>query len=140
MNNLKNDIEELHLLEREWNDINEELAKAYPLQIKQREIGNLVDQKIRDILEKIKSSAYYAEFVNFCENNYEMNSYHLELTNNDEDREVMIDDGTLHISFGKIRACFISNQEINRAEWNKLAKWVLKELVVVVPEFKNIKL
>ncbi len=44
------------------------------------------------------------------------------------DRKVVEDDGTLHITIGQVRGCFICNQDITRVEWNREARPILKAL------------
>jgi SMC interacting uncharacterized protein involved in chromosome segregation len=44
----------------------------------------------------------------------------------DSDRKICEDDGTLHITIGKVRGCFISNQELTSSEWNKEARPIVK--------------
>lgn len=50
-----------------------------------------------------------------------------DLDNTDDFRECMEDDRTLHITIGKVRGCFICNQDITKAEWNKLARPIVKQ-------------
>jgi len=45
----------------------------------------------------------------------------------DDFRDCMEDDGTLHITIGKVRGCFICDQDITKAEWNKLARPIVKQ-------------
>lgn len=42
--------------------------------------------------------------------------------------DVYEDDGTLHVSIGQVRGCFICNQELTRREWNAEARQVLQNL------------
>lgn len=60
----------------------------------------------------------------------------------DRDREdgvwrVGEDDGTLHINFGKVRGCFICNQDISAKEWKADAKKVLEKLNVPKEVYKG---
>lgn len=38
------------------------------------------------------------------------------------------DDGTLHVRIGKLRGCFICNQDLTKSEWKKEAREILKQL------------
>jgi hypothetical protein len=47
------------------------------------------------------------------------------------------DDGTLHISIGQIRGCFICNQDLSRKEWNAEARTILKNLGIPFSRLNN---
>lgn len=62
---------------------------------------------------------------------------YIDLENADTLRNVCEDDGTLHITFGKVRGCFICNQDIKKSDWNILAKEILKKFNFPFSELKN---
>lgn len=48
--------------------------------------------------------------------------------NSDDFREIGEDDGTLHVSVGKLRGCFISDQFCSRKEWNARARAIKAQI------------
>jgi len=103
-------------LEEEKNKLEEKFNKL------ENKLENIVKEQNKELIEKIEASD---------EHNYTF----IDLKSDSDEITVHEDDGTLHINFGKIRGCFIGNQDINKSEWNKLAKKVLSEL-----NLKNFKI
>lgn len=137
---LTKEISELEAIKNESKEVSDELSKFYALETRKRELHKEEDAKKLEILNKIKETPYYTAFVDFFENSFEASYHFLALDKEDSYREIHEDDGTLHITFGKIRGCFISNQEIERADWNKRANVVLTELKTLFPEYAGMKL
>ena len=50
----------------------------------------------------------------------------VEINKSEDFRRAVEDDGTLHITIGQVRGCFICNQDIRKAEWNRQATPILK--------------
>lgn len=55
--------------------------------------------------------------------------------NSDNVKEICEDDGSLHITIGKIHGAFINNQDLTKAEWNKLARPIAKEFGFKLPKY-----
>lgn len=93
-----------------------------------------VNQKIYDLQNKIKTLASKIEQEILYSNKEIVQKFEeagavdvsADLDNNDSDRNMNEDDGTLHITIGKIHGCFISDQDLSKSEWNKLARPIVK--------------
>ena len=72
------------------------------------------DEHYKPIIKKLEDAGYTFLCYDF--------------ENSDDYFEVVEDDGTLHISYGKVRGCFICNQEISRKEWKAEAREVFAKL------------
>lgn len=92
-------------------------------------------QKISDLKSEISDTNFdlqvdvrnkYAESFDAFENAGAEYTY-VDAENEDSLREVIEDDGTLHITIGKARGCFICNQDLTRSEWNKEARPIVKQ-------------
>lgn len=81
---------------------------------------------ITDSLEKQVLDNNQETVKMFEENDVEYIFVDLEAS--DDRLSVVEDDGTLHIRIGKVRGCFICNQELKKSEWNKEVKEILKKL------------
>lgn len=60
-----------------------------------------------------------------------------EIDNLGTERSANEDDGTLHITIGNIRGCFISDQDITKSEWNRLARPILKRFGFSIKDINN---
>lgn len=51
--------------------------------------------------------------------------------------DITEDDGNIHFTMGRIRACFWMGQELTKTQFNKIAKEVLKGMWTTFTEFKK---
>jgi len=93
--------EQIRPLEREKYEINKELR--------------IVTETLEEV---VKSEQRNKEFIEKC-NEFDPEDIFVDLEENDDRFEYGTDDGTLHISQGKIHACFISNQDLSKKEFKE---------------------
>jgi len=115
------------------NELAELYAKRHNLEkklepIKKRivEINTIKRREEDEELEKLKKEN--KEFMELV-NKYDADYFFLERNNKWDEREIFEDDGTLHVVYGRLRACLINNQNLSRSEWLKRAKPIIKELI-----------
>jgi len=89
---------------------------------------NLIEEEIKEIKEVLEKE----EFEKNKDLVIKMNKLYVEylfvdLDEEESRKEVLEDDGALHICIGKIRGCFICNQDISKSEFNKRARPIVKE-------------
>lgn len=82
---------------------------------------------IADLEKEIMEDPRNAEFIAKCEElNAEFVFANYRADFSDSITETFEDDGSLHIQKGNISGCFICNQDIRKAEWNKQARPIMK--------------
>lgn len=108
-----------------WQDIRNINEEITPLEIKRRELRESVDKLQNQVKEEMFSTPEWVAFKKLAEE-FDPTYYFVSLDNSDDYRDCHEDDGTLHIYHGKLRACFISNQDISKSEWNKIARPIVK--------------
>ncbi len=97
--------------------------EMHPLEVRLRELQLERNTLVQEVENEILAA--HQEVVDrFNEEGAEY--IFVDIENADDLIEVCEDDGTLHISFGKIRGCFICNQDISRSVWNKEANSIMK--------------
>jgi len=83
-----------------------------------REVTDAEENRVRELPEN-------ADFLKLADE-LGAEDIFIDLENADDFSEAMEDDGTLHITKGKVRACFICNQDISKTKWNVLARPIVK--------------
>lgn len=53
---------------------------------------------------------------------------YVDFDNADDFKDAFEDDGTLHVVFGKVRGCFINNQDLPKSRWNVRASRIADRL------------
>lgn len=112
----------INLIQNRINEL-EDLVKPTMLEIHklERELVVLTDSLEKEVLDKNQ------ELVQKFEENDSVFVF-ADLDSRDDRFSVFEDDGALHIAIGKIRGCFICDQDLKKSEWNKKAREVLKAL------------
>lgn len=127
MNTIK--IDELTI---QYNKIRE---KLFPLEQKAYKINEEI-KRLKKIDEEIILELYKEVVAKFEDAGAEY--IFVEFKGKPGFVSVIEDDGTLHITDGKIRGCFICNQDLTKTRWNKEAKEVMKKLNLPLSLLKNI--
>jgi len=108
------------------NSLYEKLEQYRKLQNEYREETQRLEKLENFILSAIMESEEYVEIVELA-NEHDVGNIFWEFGAVLSDRRIVEDDGTLHIQIGELRFCFISNQDITQAEWNKQARPIVKD-------------
>lgn len=109
------------------NELSNKLMPFYKIQSDYKENSNKrrrIEELILQALSEDKESAYKEAFE-IAERN-DVRYIFWETGNKLGIREIFEDDGTLHITIGEVRFCFISNQDITKTQWNKEARPIVK--------------
>lgn len=122
-----NSVASYNTLEAEMKALRELMA---PIEAELRPMKIAIDglyEKQRALREEMLKELKAANptFVELARK-HSVYSFYVDPENADDYREIVEDDGTLHITSGKLRACFIADQDMRKSEWNALARPIVK--------------
>ena len=128
MSNLENILEEVVEISTEIDSIEQQIEdKISTLRGRQQELAQTLTEKTtkaRNIILKDNKETV-EEFENAG-----AEYIFTEFENTDDVLEIVEDDGILEITRGKIRGCFICDQELTRGQFNKLAREIMDGLEI----------
>ena len=91
-----------------------------PLERDRYEISKVLKIVTETLEEVVKSEPRNKEFIEKCKE-FESEDIFIDLEESDDKFTYCIYDGTLHITQGKIHACFIRNEDLSKSEFKKQA-------------------
>ena len=122
--NIYNDYKKAKIKSNELsNEYYEQIREIEPLRKKMNAAG----EDLERIKEEIKSIelAKIPEIVALAED-YDVRYFYIDMDNEDDYRNALEYDGSLHISVGKIRFSFIWDEDLSMNDWKQEAAPILK--------------